>query len=122
VPDRPVITRAGKQGQWLIQQPGQALEVPRPVAAPFRLQLPWVPEPGDQVRIGVLIRPPRPARSARGALSAFLLVGFPEPPPEPGVPVSGHRALRKSLWVRVLIVWPAMGREWLFPGTGTSWW
>ncbi|WP_328844869.1 hypothetical protein [Streptomyces sp. NBC_00258] len=35
-------------------------------------------------------------RSARGALPALPLVGFPGPPSEPGVPVSGHRALHKS--------------------------
>jgi transposase len=35
-------------------------------------------------------------RSTRGALLVFPPVGFPEPPPEPGVPVSGHRALHKS--------------------------
>ena len=34
-------------------------------------------------------------RSTRGALPVFPPVGFPEPPPAPGVPVSGHRALHK---------------------------
>ena len=34
-------------------------------------------------------------RSARGALPVFPPVGFPEPPPAPGVPVSEHRALHK---------------------------
>ncbi|MEU1453442.1 hypothetical protein ABZ455_14570, partial [Streptomyces avermitilis] len=38
----------------------------------------------------------RSVRSTRGALLVFPPVGFPEPPPEPGVPVSGHRALHKS--------------------------
>jgi hypothetical protein len=34
-------------------------------------------------------------RSTRGALPVFPPVGFPEPPPAPGVPVSEHRALHK---------------------------
>ncbi len=35
-------------------------------------------------------------RSARSALPALPLVGFSEPPPEPAVPITGQRALRKS--------------------------
>src|SRR5512132_3403476 len=34
-------------------------------------------------------------RSTRGALPVFPPVGLPEPPPEPGVPVTRHRALHK---------------------------
>jgi len=60
MPDRLAVARAGKQGLRLVQQASQAPEVPRPVGAPFRLQLCRIPEPGDQVRIGVLVRPPRP--------------------------------------------------------------
>jgi hypothetical protein len=35
-------------------------------------------------------------RSARSALPALPLVGFSEPPPEPAVPITRQRALRKS--------------------------
>src|SRR5205823_8533402 len=38
----------------------------------------------------------QPVGSARGALPAFPLVGFPGPPAEPGVPIAEHRALRRS--------------------------
>src|SRR4051812_6455007 len=57
-------------------------------------------------------------RSVRGALPALLLVGFPEPPPEPGVPVSEHRALHKSPSDRlgVLIPWWARAKESPLPG------
>src|SRR3954453_9445176 len=34
-------------------------------------------------------------RSTRGALPVFPPVSLPEPPPEPGVPVTRHRALDK---------------------------
>src|SRR3954453_13982786 len=34
-------------------------------------------------------------RSTRGALPVFPPVSLPEPPPEPGVPVTRHRALHK---------------------------
>lgn len=40
-----------------------------------------------------LLEQPESVRSARGALPVLSPVGFPEPPPEPGVPVSGHRVL-----------------------------
>lgn len=36
-------------------------------------------------------------RSTRSALPMLPLVGFSGPPPEPGVPVTEHRALHKSL-------------------------
>ena len=36
-------------------------------------------------------------RSTRSALPLLPLVGFSGPPPEPGVPVTEHRALHKSL-------------------------
>jgi hypothetical protein len=34
-------------------------------------------------------------RSDRGALLVLPPVGFPGPPPEPGVPITEHRALHK---------------------------
>lgn len=37
-----------------------------------------------------------PVRSTRGALLVFPPVGFPEPPPEPGVPVSRKTSARSS--------------------------
>ena len=39
----------------------------------------------------------RSVRSTRSALPMLPLVGFSGPPPEPGVPVTEHRALHKSL-------------------------
>ena len=66
---------------------------------------------------------PATVRSTRGALPVFRPVGFPGPPPEPAVPVSGQRALHKPRSGRgvVLIPWPA--REWgsLCPGSGSEW-
>ena len=63
-----------------------------------------------------------PVRSARGALPVFPPVGFPEPPPEPGVPVTRHRALHKppSWLVWSLIPWPATDLGLLFPGIGSA--
>ena len=48
-----------------------------------------------------------------GRLAVFRQVSKPKPPPEPGVPVSGHRALHKcrEIRVRVLMRWLATGWE-----------
>jgi hypothetical protein len=60
MPYRLAVTRAGEQGLRLGQQTRQAPQVPRPIRALFRLQLRRITESGDQVRIGVLVRPPWP--------------------------------------------------------------
>jgi len=62
MPYRLRITRSGEGGQGLLQQSGQAAEVPRSVDPDPRFQVGRVTKPGDQVRIGVLIRFPGPYR------------------------------------------------------------
>src|SRR5262249_3434014 len=42
--------------------------------------------------------------SSRGAVQVFRPARFLDPPPEPGVPVARHRALRKSRRIRYLWV------------------
>ena len=56
---------------------------------------PWRPRAGCRVRRVRRERGGIPVRSTRGALPVLPLVGFPEPPPAPAVPVSGQRALHK---------------------------
>ena len=55
--------------------------------------------------------------SGRGAVSAFRLVRFPDPPTEPGVHVSAHRALHKSTmhYAAVLSVLLCHGEAMLLP-------
>jgi hypothetical protein len=60
-------------------------------------------------------------RSARGALPALPLVGFPEPPPEPGVHRKAHRALRKPRGVVGYLMWcSAMVLGCVFPGSSSA--
>src|SRR6266568_601650 len=56
MPHRLAVTPPTLRRQWHLQQPGQAPEVPRSSGTAFRLQIPRISEPGDQVRIAVLIR------------------------------------------------------------------
>jgi hypothetical protein len=60
MPHRLVVARPGHRGKWLLQQPDQPPEIPGSARAPFRFQFRRIAEPGDQVRIGVLVRLPRP--------------------------------------------------------------
>jgi len=62
MPYRLRITGSGEGGQGLGEQPGQAAEVTRSVDPDRWLQVGRITEPGDQVRIGVLIRFPGPYR------------------------------------------------------------
>jgi hypothetical protein len=48
---------------------------------------------------GPMRQGPVRVRSDRDAVLAFRPARFLGPPPEPGVPLSGHRALRMSRWV-----------------------
>jgi hypothetical protein len=75
VPDRLGVSRPGQRRQRLFQQPAQPPDIPGSVQAPFRLQLRRIAEPGDQVRIGVLIRLPRPVQVIQQA---------------PGIPAAEH--------------------------------
>lgn len=63
-PDRAVpygLLAAAKRikRQRLQKQPSQPPQVWRPVRPPVRLQLPRIPKPSHQMRVGVLIRPTR---------------------------------------------------------------
>jgi hypothetical protein len=60
VPDRAIEAARPEHGVRLLEQAAQAAEVAAAVRAQRRLQLGRVPPPGDQMRIGVLLAPPRP--------------------------------------------------------------
>src|SRR6266511_4280748 len=62
-------------------------------------------------------------RSDRGALLVLPPVGFPGPPPEPGVPITEHRALHKSRQGLVVSYTPqpATVLGCMFPGSSSAW-
>jgi hypothetical protein len=62
VPHRLVVSRPSERNQWLRQQPGQTPQIRRTVEAAVWLQFSRVAESRNQMRIDVLIRPPRPIK------------------------------------------------------------
>jgi hypothetical protein len=60
VPHRFGVSRPSERRQWLRQQPGQAPQIRRTAEAALWLQFGRIAESRNQVRIDVLIRPPRP--------------------------------------------------------------
>jgi hypothetical protein len=77
MPDRLVIPGPGQRSQGLLQQPGEPAEVPGSAGTAFRLQLGRIAEPGDQVRIGVLVRPTRPVEVVQQAADVPAAEHFP---------------------------------------------
>ena len=65
---------------------------------------------------------PVTVRSTRGALSVLPPVGFPGPPPEPGVRRKAHRALRTPGGLVVgLMLCSATVLGCVFPGSSSAW-
>ena len=107
MPDRLRIAGSGEGGHGLSEQPGQAAEVPRSVGPDPRFQVGRITEPGDQVRIGVLIRFPRAIQVTKepthvGPADHFAdhpersdpfteCSGAPVPRPRPGDGSPAHR-------------------------------
>ena len=77
MPDRLVIPGPGQRSQGLLQQSGKAAEVPCSVRVALRLQFRRITEPGDEVRIGVLIRLPRPVEVVQQAADVPSAEHFP---------------------------------------------
>ena len=87
MPHRPVIAGPGHCGQRLFQQAGEPAEVPGSIGTAFRFQLGRIAEPGDQMRIGMLIRPPRPVEVVQQAADVPSAEHFPN-----------HRNTCRGLW------------------------
>ena len=80
VPDRLVVAGTGEGCQRLGQQPVQAAQVRCPAGTAFRLQFRRIGEPGDQMRIGMLVCFSGPVQVVQQPLGIGAPEHFPDHP------------------------------------------